>query len=156
MVFLVEGDGRLGPLEPHRSGEGVDSVHLLLSDVALPAGFICLGALEDHEAKLGPGECIVFLLGIVRRVASLWGRLLGLALLVEGATDVALHGGTILEKMLCLPLVERAGGLERLLKVFRLCSTPTGLRFGGAVSHGDHLLSAVLPVLISPVVASLR
>ena len=80
MVFWDKGDGRLGPSEPRRGGKGVDGVHLLLGDMALPAGFICLGALEDHEAALGLGELVVFLLGVVHRVASLWGRLLGLAL----------------------------------------------------------------------------
>ena len=66
MVFLVEGDGRLGPLEPCQGGEGVDGVHLLLSDVALLAGFIRQGAPKDHEVALGLGELVVFLLGIVR------------------------------------------------------------------------------------------
>jgi hypothetical protein len=81
----------------------VDGVHLLLGDAALPARFIRLGAPEDHEATLSLGELIVFLLGTVRRVTGLRGRLLGLALLAEGATDVALHGSVVLEKMLCLP-----------------------------------------------------
>ena len=66
MVFLVEGDGRLGPSEPCRSGEGVNGVHLLLGDVVLPAGLVRLGAPKDHEAALGLGELIVFLLGTVR------------------------------------------------------------------------------------------
>jgi hypothetical protein len=83
-------------------GEGVDGIHLLFSDVALLAGFICLGTPEDHEAALDLRELIIFLLGIIRRVTGLWGRLLGLALLAKGATDVALHGGAALEKMLCL------------------------------------------------------
>jgi hypothetical protein len=96
----------------------VDGVHLLLDDVVLSVGFILLGALEDYEAALGLGELIVFLLGTVRRVAGLRGRLLGLALLDEGATDVALHGITVLEEMLCFPPMEWAGGLERLLEVF--------------------------------------
>jgi hypothetical protein len=65
MILLVKGDGRLGPLEPCRGGVGVDGVHLLLSDAALLAGFIRLGALEDHEATIGLGELIVFLLGTV-------------------------------------------------------------------------------------------
>jgi hypothetical protein len=43
----------------------VDDVHLLLGDAALPAGFIRLGALEDHEATLSLGELVVFLLGTV-------------------------------------------------------------------------------------------
>ena len=36
VVFLVEGDGHLGPSEPCWSGEGVSGVHLLLGDAALP------------------------------------------------------------------------------------------------------------------------
>jgi hypothetical protein len=96
----------------------VDGVHLLLDDVVLPVGFILLGAPEDYEVALGLVELIVFLLGTVCWVASLQGRLLGLALLAEGAMDVALHGITILEEMLCLPPMEWAGGLERLLEVF--------------------------------------
>ena len=105
MVFLVESDGRLGPPEPRWGGEVVDGIHLLLGDVAL-ARFICLGALEDHEATLNLGELIVFLLGTIRRVAGLRDRLLGLALLAEGATDVALHDSIVLEKMLHLPPME--------------------------------------------------
>ena len=99
VIFLVKGDGRLGPLEPHRGSKGVDSVHLLLGDVALPVGLICLGASEDHEAALGLGEPIVFLLGTVRQVAGLQGRLLGLALLVEGTTDVALYSSAVLKEV---------------------------------------------------------
>jgi hypothetical protein len=38
--------------------------------------------------------------------------------LAEGVTDVALHGGIVLEEVLCLPLMEWAAGLERLLEVF--------------------------------------
>jgi hypothetical protein len=87
MILLVKGDGRLG-------------------DAVLPARFICLGAYKDHKIALALGELIVFLLGTVRRVTGLGGRLLGLALLAEGATDVALHGSTVLEEMLHLPPVE--------------------------------------------------
>ena len=93
-------------------------VHLLLSDVALLAGFIRLVALEDQEAALGFTELVVFLLGAIHRVASLRGRCLVLTLLAKGATDVALHGGTVLEKMLCMPPVEQARRLECLLKMF--------------------------------------
>jgi hypothetical protein len=96
-------------------------------------GFIHLGSPEDHEAALGLRELIVFLLGAICRVAGLQGRLLGLALLAEGAIDVALHGSIVLEKMLRLPLMERAGGLECLLEVFWVCNMPAGLRSGGAV-----------------------
>jgi hypothetical protein len=91
-VFLIESDGRLGPSEPCRSDEGVNSIHLLFGDAALPAGFIGVGAPKDHEAALGLQELGVFLLGTPRQVASLQGRLMGLALLAEGAMDVALHG----------------------------------------------------------------
>ena len=105
MVFLVKGDGHLGPPKPHRGGEGVDGVHLLLGDVALPMGFIRLGASKDHEAALSLGKLIIFLLGTVH-------------LLPEGAMDVALHGGIVLEKMLHLTPMEWVGGLERLLEVF--------------------------------------
>ena len=96
VVFLVEGDGHLGPLKLCRCGEGVDTVHLLLYDVALPAGFIGLGAPKDHEAALGLRKLIIFLLGAIRWVVGLRGRLLGLALLAEGAIDVALHDGAVL------------------------------------------------------------
>jgi hypothetical protein len=65
VVLLVKGDGRLGPPEPHRGSEGVDGVHLPLGDAALPAGFIRLGAPKDHEAALGLGELVVFLLGTI-------------------------------------------------------------------------------------------
>ena len=64
VIALVERDGHLGPSEPHQDGKGVNGVHLLLGDVALSAGFVGLGALEDHEASLGLQELIVFLLGI--------------------------------------------------------------------------------------------
>ena len=101
VVFLVEGDGHLGPLELCRGGEGVNSVHLLLGDAAL------------YLRELG-----VFLLGASHWVPSLQGRLLGLALLAKGATDVALHASTVLEEVLCLPPMEWAGGLEPLLEVF--------------------------------------
>jgi hypothetical protein len=62
MFFLVEGDGRLGPPEPGQGGEGVDGVHLLLSDAVLPAGLLCWEAPKDHEATLRLEELIVFLL----------------------------------------------------------------------------------------------
>ena len=71
MVFWDKGDGRLGPPKPRRGGEGVDGVHFLLGDAALPAGLMCLGAPKDHDTVLGLGELIVFLLGAVHRVAHL-------------------------------------------------------------------------------------
>jgi hypothetical protein len=64
MILLVEGDGHLG-------------------DAALPARFIHLGAPKDHKVALALGELVVFLLGTVRQVAGLGGRLLGLALLAK-------------------------------------------------------------------------
>jgi hypothetical protein len=71
MVFLVKGDGRLGPLEPRRGG-----IHLLLNDVVLLEGFIHLGAPKDHEIVLGLGELIVFLLvtsaGLLAFEAGFW------------------------------------------------------------------------------------
>jgi hypothetical protein len=76
---------------------------------------------------LGLGELIVLLLGIVHQVVSLRGRLLGLALLAKGAMDVALHGSTVFEKMHRLPPMEQVGGLECLLEVFQVFSTPAGL-----------------------------
>jgi hypothetical protein len=57
--------------------------------------------------------------------------------------------------MLCLPPVEGAGGLKRLLKVLRACATPAGLRSGNAVGHDHHLLPAALSILVLLVVASL-
>jgi hypothetical protein len=39
----------------------VNGVHLLLSDVVLPAGLICLGALEDNEIAIDLGELGVIL-----------------------------------------------------------------------------------------------
>ena len=58
MVFLFEGDGCLAPLEPCRGNEVVDGIHLLLSDAALLAGFIRLGAPKDHEILLGLGNSL--------------------------------------------------------------------------------------------------
>jgi hypothetical protein len=100
VIFLVKGDGCMGPSEPHRSSEGVNDIHLLLGDATLLAGFVGLGALEDHEAALGLWELVVFLLGASCWVIGLQGRHLGLALLTEGATDVALHGSVVHEEVL--------------------------------------------------------
>ena len=52
MILLVKGDGCLGPSESRRGGEGVNGVHLLLGDAALPVGLICLGAPEDQESSM--------------------------------------------------------------------------------------------------------
>jgi len=96
----------------------VNGVHLLFGDTALLAGFVGVGAPKDHEVALGLRELSVILLGTSRWVTDLQERLLGLALLAEGTTDVALHGGAVLEEVLCLPPMEWAGGLECLLEVF--------------------------------------
>ena len=73
VIPLVEGDGRLGPFEPHWSGEGVNGVHLLLGDAVLPAGLVRLGAPEDHETTIGLRELGVILWGGVRWFTGLWG-----------------------------------------------------------------------------------
>ena len=52
VVYLVKGDGRLGPSEPRQSGKGLNGVHLLFGDAMLPVGFVGVGAPEDHEAAL--------------------------------------------------------------------------------------------------------
>ena len=69
--------------------------------------------------------------------------------------DVALHGGIVFGEVLCLPLVERAGGLECLLEVFWACASPVGLRYGSAVGCGHHLLPVALLVLIPLIAAAL-
>jgi len=79
VIFLVEGDGHLGPSKLCRGGKGVNSVHLLLSDVALSVGLIRLRAPKDHDAALNLRELVIFLLGTSHWVANLQGRLLGLA-----------------------------------------------------------------------------
>jgi hypothetical protein len=132
----------------------VNGVHLLVGDVALLVGFISLGAPKDHEAALGLGELIVFLLGTVHQVTSLWGKLLGLALLAEGATNVNLHGRAVLEEMLWLPPVEGAGGLECLLEVLSVCATPTRLRSSSMIGRDHHLLPTALSVLVLLITAS--
>jgi hypothetical protein len=78
VILLVEGDGRLGPSVLCQGSEGVDDIHLLLGDVALPVGLICLGGLEDHEATIGLRKLSVILRGGVRLLAGLGGRLLSL------------------------------------------------------------------------------
>jgi hypothetical protein len=75
VILLVEGDGRLGPSEPRRDSEGVDGVHLLLGDVMLPAGFVRLGAPEDHEVANSLWKLGVVLRGGVYRLIGLGGRL---------------------------------------------------------------------------------
>jgi hypothetical protein len=84
----------------------VNGVHLLLGDTTLPAGFVGFEASKDHEAALGLWELIVFLLGASCWIIGLQGWLLGLALLANGATDIALHGSIVLKEGLCLPPVE--------------------------------------------------
>jgi hypothetical protein len=155
VIPLVEGDGYLRPSEPHWSGKGVNDIHLLLGDVAQPTGFVCLGAPEDHEVAIDLGELGVVLWSGVRWLASLWGWLLGLALLAVGATDVAPNDGAVLEEVLHLPSMERAEGFECLPEVFGACIAPVGLRPGDVVGHGHHLLPTVLSVLILLVAVTL-
>jgi hypothetical protein len=90
----------------------VDGIHLLLGDAALPAGLICLGAPEDHEAAIGLKKLGVVLWGDVWWFASLGGRLLVLSLLAEGAADVAPDGGTVFQEVLRRSFMEWVGGLE--------------------------------------------
>jgi hypothetical protein len=118
-VFLVKGDGRLGPSKLHRGDEGVNDIHLLFSDMALLARFVGMGAHEDHEAALGLGELSVFLLGTSRWVTNLQGKLMGLALLVEGAANVALHGSVVLEEVLRLPSWNGQGASSAFSKCSR-------------------------------------
>jgi hypothetical protein len=77
------------------------------------------------------------------------------ALLVKGATDVALHGSAVLEEMPGLSPREQVGGLKHLLKVFWVCTALVGLRSGYMVGCGCHLLPATLSVLVLLVVVSL-
>jgi hypothetical protein len=67
--------------------------------------------------------------------------------------DVALDGDVVLEEVLRLPPMERVGGLECLLKVLGARAPPTGLRPGGMVDHGHHLLPMTLLVL-GPLIAA--
>jgi hypothetical protein len=119
VVILVKGDGHLGPSEPRRGDEGVNDIHLLFGDTMLSARFVGMGAPEDHEAVLGLKELSVFLLGTSRWVTNLQGKLMGLALLVEGATDVALHGSVVLEEVLCLPSWNGQGASSAFSKCSR-------------------------------------
>ena len=61
VILLVEGDGRLGPSEPHRGDEGVNDIYILLGDAALPARFVHLGALEDLGAMISLKKCGIVL-----------------------------------------------------------------------------------------------
>jgi hypothetical protein len=61
VILLVEGDSHLGSLKSRQGGEGVDGVHLLLCDAALPARLVRLGAPEDHEAAIGLKKVSVIL-----------------------------------------------------------------------------------------------
>ena len=49
----------------------MDGIPLLLGDAELLAGFIRLGAPEDHEVALDLRELVVFLLGAVHWVTGL-------------------------------------------------------------------------------------
>ena len=73
----------------------MDGVHLLLGDVALLAGLIRLGAPKDHEAMIGLRKLGVVLQDGICRLAGLRGRLLDVALLAEGAANVAPDGGLV-------------------------------------------------------------
>ena len=103
---------------------------------------------QDHEAAISLGELDVVLQGSIHRLIGLWSWQLGLALLAEGATDVAPNGGVVLEEVLCLPLMEQAGGFKLLLEVLRACGAPMGLRPSGTVGHGHHLHPMMLLVLV--------
>ena len=113
---MVEGDGRLEPLEPHRGGEGLNGVHLLLGGAALPAVFVCLGAPKDHEVVISLREQGVILRGGIRWLVGLRGSLLGLALLAKGVTNVTPTSSIVLEEMLRLPSMEQAVGFGGFLK----------------------------------------
>jgi hypothetical protein len=71
VVFLVKGDGHLGPSYSCWGSEGVNGVDLLFYDVALLAGFVGMGAHKYHEAVLSLGELGVYLLGASCQVTSL-------------------------------------------------------------------------------------
>lgn len=115
----VECDSRrLQPSEPHQGGNGLQTIHLLLSDPALTARLVGLGATKDHEALLSLRELGVLPLSTVSLRTDLLGKHLGLDLQDEGTPDVAPHGCTVLEEVLDMQAVERAGPLERFLKVF--------------------------------------
>jgi hypothetical protein len=116
VVLLVKGDSHLGTLEAHWGGKGVDNVHLLLSDVVLLAGFIRLGAPKDHEAMVSLRKLSVIFWGSIHRLASLGGRLLGLALLAEGAMDVASNCGTVFEEVFAYPSCNGQGASSTFLK----------------------------------------
>ena len=64
--------------------------------MALPVGLVRLGAPKDHEAAIGLRELGVFLLGAIRWVAGLRGKLLDFALFDKGATDVTPNGSIVL------------------------------------------------------------
>ena len=127
-------------------------IHLLLSDAVLSVGFVHLGSPKDHEAAIDLRKLDVVVRGDIRRLADLRGRLLGLALLAEGATDVALDGGAVFEEVLRLPPMEQEGGLKRLLEVLGARTMPVGLRYDSTVSRGHRLLPTTLLVLV-PLVA---
>jgi hypothetical protein len=51
--------------------------------------------------------------------------------------------------------MEWAGGLERLLEVLGVCAAPAGLRPGGEVDRGHHVLPTTLSILVSLVMVVL-
>jgi hypothetical protein len=98
----------------------------LLGDAALSTGFVCLGSPEDHEATISLQKLGVILWGGVHRLASLGGRLLGLALLAEGATDVAPDGGAVFEEVLLLSPWSKKGASSTFSKCMGRASCPQG------------------------------
>jgi hypothetical protein len=120
----------------------------MLGDAALPAGLICLGVPEDHEAAIGLRKLGVVLRGNVWWFTSLGGRLLVLSLLAEGAADVAPDGGTVFQEVLCQSSMEWTGGLDRLLEALGACAAPAGLRPRGVVGRDHHLLPTALLILV--------
>jgi hypothetical protein len=73
VIPLVDGDGCLRPSELCWGSDGVNGVHLLLSDAALSEEFVCLGAPEDREAVISHRELSVILRGGVCQLTSHWG-----------------------------------------------------------------------------------
>jgi hypothetical protein len=75
---------------------------------------------------------------------------LGLALQVEDVVDVASDGHAVLEDVLGLPAIKRAGcRLKRLLEVLGSLAPPLARRTGGAFGCSHHLLSRALLVAMA-------
>jgi hypothetical protein len=58
VIFLVEGDGCLGPSELCQGDEGMDGIHLLLNDATLPMGLIRLGAPKVMSKRSALGNSL--------------------------------------------------------------------------------------------------